>query len=48
MQAARQDAERNADTPPVVHGRTIATARTGTRTITAADPCLGRAVVAGA
>jgi hypothetical protein len=38
MQAARQDAERNADTPPVVHRRTIATLRTGTCTITAADP----------
>jgi hypothetical protein len=38
MQAARQDPERNADTPPVVHGRTIATLRPGTCTITAADP----------
>jgi hypothetical protein len=38
MQAARQDTERNADAPPVVHRRTIATLRTGTRTITAADP----------
>jgi hypothetical protein len=40
MQAARQDTERNADAPPVVHRRTIATLRTGTCTITAADsPC---------
>jgi hypothetical protein len=37
MQAARQDTERNADAPVVAHGRTIATAGTGTRTITAAD-----------
>ena len=29
---------RNADAPVVAHGRTIATLRTGTRTITAADP----------
>jgi hypothetical protein len=35
MQAARQDTERNADAPPVVHRRTIATRRTGTCTITA-------------
>ena len=38
MQAARQDTERNADAPPVVHRRTIATLRTGTCTIAAADP----------
>jgi hypothetical protein len=38
MQAARQDAERNADAPVVAHGRTIAILRTGTCTITAADP----------
>jgi hypothetical protein len=38
MQVARQDAERNADAPPVVHRRTIATLRAGTCTITAADP----------
>src|SRR4029077_19591699 len=38
MQAARQDTERNADAPPVVHRRTIATLLTGTCTITAADP----------
>src|SRR5580704_13206806 len=38
MQAARQDTERDADAPPVVHRRTIATLRTGTCTITAADP----------
>lgn len=41
MQAAWQDAERNADAPPVVHGRTIATLRTGTCAITAADPLPG-------
>ena len=38
MQAARQDTERNADAPVVAHRRTIATLRTGTCTITAADP----------
>jgi hypothetical protein len=38
MPAARQDTKRNADAPPVVHRRTIATLRTGTCTITAADP----------
>jgi len=32
---------RNADAPVVAHGRTIATLRTGTRTITAADPLPG-------
>jgi hypothetical protein len=38
MQAARQGTERNADAPVVAHRRTIATLRTGTCTITAADP----------
>jgi len=38
-QAARQDAEHNANPPVVAHVRTIATARPGTRMITAADPC---------
>ena len=37
-QLVRQTTERNADAPPVVHRRTIATLRTGTCTITAADP----------
>ena len=38
MQVARQDAERNADAPPVVHRPTIATLRTAPAPITAAGP----------
>jgi hypothetical protein len=40
-QLARQVNERNADAPVLVHRRTIATLRTGTRAITAADPLPG-------
>jgi hypothetical protein len=40
-QLARQVNERNADAPVVAHRRTIATLRTRTRAITAADPLPG-------
>jgi hypothetical protein len=38
LQLAPQATERNADAPVVAHGCTLATLRTGTRTITTADP----------